>query len=125
MGSSSSKKEDTQESDSKFLDLSQFQNNIEIPLSLILLSLIKIEEIRSYLQENQEKIENNKNLILLNILLGLNKSEKLMDDYVIIFKKYFPKIAKNSKGISLFDKCFRQMDKEMKNLFYNENEDNS
>ena len=51
MGSSSSKKEDTQESDSKFLDLSQFQNNINIPLSLILLSLIKIEEIRSYLQE--------------------------------------------------------------------------
>ena len=124
MGSSSSKKEDTQKSDSKFLDLSQFQNNIEIPLSLILLSLIKIEEIRSYLQENQEKIGNNKNLILLNILLGLNKSEKLMDNYVILFKKAFPKIAEYSKGISLFDKCLQQMNKEMKIIEINENEDN-
>ena len=124
MGSSSSKKEDTQESDSKFLDLSQYQNNIDIPLSLILLSLIKIEEIRSYLQENQEKIENNKNLILLNILLSLNKSEKLMDNYVILFKKSFPKIAEYSKGISLFDKCLQQMNKEMKIIEINENEDN-
>ena len=124
MGSSSSKKEDTQESDSKFLDLSQYQNNIDIPLSLILLSLIKIEEIRAYLQENQEKIENNKNLILLNILLCLNKSEKLMDNYVILFKKSFPKIAEYSKGISLFDKCLQQMNKEMKIIEINENEDN-
>ena len=41
----------------------------DFSLSLFLLSLVKVKEIKSFLQDNQEKIQNNKNVELLHILI--------------------------------------------------------
>ena len=72
-----------------------------IPIPLLLLSLIKIKEIKTFLQENQENIETNGKVKLLKILCDLNKSTKLINDYVNKFNEEFS-LLKNFRQISYF-----------------------
>ena len=82
------------------------------PLPLFLLSLVKVKEIKSFLQDNQEKIENNKKVKLLQILCDINKSTKFIKDYV---KRYINSFSqyKKSQGISLCDSVLRELDEEI------------
>ena len=90
----------------------QKSKQTDFSLSLFLQSLVKVKEIKSFLQDNQEKIQNNKNLELLHILCNINKSTKLINDYANRCFKVFSHY-KNLEGISLYDSVLRELDKEI------------
>ena len=105
--------------------LSYKQEPIEsnrFPLSLILLSLIKVQEIKIFIQENMSEIEKNMNTKLLKILCNLNKSTKLIDDCVNNFKKTFSDDIKKCKDLlSIYDYILKQLDAEIKMIGYRMN----
>ena len=87
-----------------------------IPIPLLLLSLIKIKEIKTFLQENQENIETNGKVKLLKILCNLNKSTKLINDYVNIFEQEFSVYIKDLNGLLLYDFVLKQLHSELQNF---------
>ena len=87
-----------------------------IPIPLLLLSLIKIKEIKTFLQENQENIETNEKVKLLKILCDLNKSTKLINDYVNKFKQEFSGDIKDLDGLFLYDFALRLLFSELQNF---------
>ena len=107
-----------------------FEDNkpyITLPMPLFLLSLIKIKEIKSFLQQHQEIIERKeyeKKFILLNILNDLNKSTKLINDSVKRFKKEFGKEISDKNGIELYDFALKTLDSEI-NIIDKRNKEDS
>ena len=87
-----------------------------VSIPLFLLSLAKINEIKTFIQENQEEIEKNENVKLLKILCDLNKSTKLINDYVNIFNQEFSGKIRNLDGLSLYNFALNQLDSELKSL---------
>ena len=87
-----------------------------IPIPLLLLSLIKIKEIKTFLQENRENIETNGKVKLLKILCDLNKSTKLINDYVNKFNKEFSENIRDLSGLFLYDFVLNQLYSELQNF---------
>ena len=86
---------------------------------LILLSLIKIKEIKSFLQKNEENIEKNDECKFLKILLNLNKSTKLINDHIILFKRYFK--DSNTDIISFYETLLTRLNDEIGKITGNNN----
>ena len=112
MGSGATKQKEQNLSQKIYNNSIQKFEQTVFPLPLFLLSLVKVKEIKSFLQDNQEKIENNKKVKLLQILCDINKSTKFIKEYV---KRYINSFSqyKKSQGISLYDSILRELDKEI------------
>ena len=82
MGSGATKQKEQNLSQKIYNNSIQKFEQTVFPLPLFLLSLVKVKEIKSFLQDNQEKIENNKKVKLLQILCDINKSTKFIKEYV-------------------------------------------
>ena len=101
-------------------------NQKEISISkystrLLLLSLIKIKEIKSFLQKYEENIENDECKIL-KTLLNLNKSTKLINDHIMLFKKYFK--DSNTDIRSFYETLLTKLNDEIRKITGNNNREN-
>ena len=119
--SPSEKEQEIKKESSYYIQEGVIQNQKSIQTStvsipLFLLSLAKINEIKTFIQENQEEIEKNENVKLLKILCDLNKTTKLINDYVNIFNQEFSGKIRNLDGLSLYDFALNQLDSELKSL---------
>ena len=92
-------------------EIDLLQNDVinSFPLPLLLLSLIKIKEIKKLLNKYQDIIEKDKNLKLLPILNDINKSSKLLKDYANKFEKLLSQDLLNIKGIEIYDFALKQI----------------
>ena len=127
MGSSSPCNESKVVSRNQTISFEDNKPYVTLSMPLFLLSLVKIKEIKSFLQKNQgiiERKENEKKLILMNILNDLNKSTKLINDSVKKFKNEFEKEISDKKGIELYDFALKTLDSEI-NIIDNKNKDDS
>ena len=104
------------------IDLLQNDTINSFPLPLLLLSLIKIKEIKKLLNKYQDIIEKDKNLKLLPILNDINKSSKLLKDYANKFEKLLSQDLLNIKGIEIYDFALKQINNEMKIIDNNFNQ---
>ena len=105
-------------------EIDLLQNDVinSFPLPLLLLSLIKIKEIKKLLNKYQDIIEKDKNLKLLRILSDINKSTKLLKDYANKFEKLLSPDLLNIKGIEIYDFALKQINNEMKIIDNNFNQ---
>ena len=127
MGSSSPCNESKVSPRNKTITLEDNKPYINLPMPLFLLSLVKIKEIKSFIQNYQdiiERRENRKILKFLNILNDLNKSTKLINDSVKRFQKEFGAKISDKNGIELYDFALKTLDSEI-TIIDNRNKDNS